>query len=210
MQCKNNVALTIASKVPAGDPGALKFACQPDVSRWWRDWFAKWKHIRAAAFICEDIWWRRSSDISVDQASQTAEKVVNEWLASSSLERFELWSGADSIQLSQQLQVMYARFHNIHNGTEPTRHRYLFRRDENTSTWTLCPPTVQTCSAISQFCEHVCVDGCWICIAIEDNEGLEHVISYLDNIREENRHGRIMDSLPWSRLDCDHSYRLYA
>jgi hypothetical protein len=145
----------------------------------------------------------------ISQASQAAETVVRAWLAKApmSLECFELWSGADSLQLSRQLQVAYARFHNIHK-TEPTRHRYSFRRNENTRTWALSPATVLMRSAVSQFREHVCVDGCWICLVMEESEDAETVISYLDDIREEDWHDRISDLTPWSKLDRDPSYKL--
>jgi len=134
---------------------------------------------------------------------------VREWLAnaSTSLECFELWSGADSLQLSRQLQVAYARFHNIHK-TEPTRHRYSFKRDENTRTWALSPAAVLMRSAVSQFREHVCVDGCWICRAMEEDEDADDVISYLDDIRQEDWQDRILDMTLWSQLDRDSSYKL--
>jgi hypothetical protein len=56
------------------------------------------------------------------------EHTVAEWLVDTSLERFELWSGADEIWLSPQLQIEYGRFHNLHS-MDSTRHRYSFRRD---------------------------------------------------------------------------------
>jgi hypothetical protein len=192
--------------MPAGDPDALLFGKQPSVGRW-RAWFGAWAHVKTIAFICEDILWRRSSDISDSQASQATEGIVQKWLTDSPLENFEIWSGADSIQLSRHFQITYARFHNIH-GSEPTRHRYSFQRDQSTRAWILSPPTVTMRSAISQFHSHVCDDGCWICIAAEAEENLEDLISYLDDVREEDWHHRLMASRPWLRLHGDPIYRL--
>jgi hypothetical protein len=172
----------------------------------WRNLFGAWEHIQTMAFICEDIWWHRSSDMSKSEASQAAEKIAREWLTYSSLENFELWSGVDNIQLSQQLQIEYGRFHNIHDA-ESTRHRYSFSRNDNTRTWILSPSTVPMCSAVSKFREHICVDGCWICLAMED-EDLETAISYLDYVRNEDWRDRMSESTPWSKLDCDRCYSL--
>jgi len=109
------------SQIPAGDPDALLFMRTDD--EWWKAWFSLWTHLQTLAFICEDIWWHRSSKMTTTEASQIVEKVVRKWLANSSLRRFELWSGADCIQLSLRLQVTYARFHDIHHDdTEPTCH----------------------------------------------------------------------------------------
>jgi len=202
-----NHVLMIAFEIPAGDPNALLFARRPDANFLWRDLFGAWEHIRTMAFVCEDIWWHRSSDMSKSEASQTAEKIPREWLTNSSLENFELWSGVESIRLSQQLQIEYGRFHNIHN-VKSTRHRYSFSRNENTRTWMLSPPTVSMCSAVSKFREHICVDGCWICLAMEEDEDLETVISYLDDVRNEGWHDRMSELTPWSKLDCDRCYSL--
>ena len=149
------------------------------------------------AFVCEDIWWHRSSDMSKSEASQKAEKIAREWLTNSSLESFELWSGVESIRLSQQLQIEYGRFHNIHDAGS-TRHQYSFNRNENTRTWMLSPPTVPMCSAVSKIGEHICVDRCWICLAMDEYEDLETVISYLDHVRNEDWHDRMLESTPWS------------
>jgi len=194
-------------QIPAGDPGALLFARQPDANIEWKVWFGAWGHIRTLAFVCEDIWWHRSSETSKSEASKGAEKIVRQWLANSSLETFEVWSGIDSIQLSSQLRIQYGRFHNIHDA-ESTRHRYSFRRDENTRTWMLSPPTIPMRSAISNFREHICVDRCWICLSMEEDEDLETVISYLDDVRQEDRHDRISEQRQWSKLDDDPSYNL--
>jgi hypothetical protein len=190
-----------------GDPDALLFARQPDVNVQWSDWFAAWKHIQTVAFVCEDIWWHRSSEMSKSEASQGAEKMVCQWLANSSLETFEVWSGIDSIQLSWQLRIQYGRFHNIHDA-ESTRHRYSFSRKEDTRMWTLSPPTMPMRSAVSNFREHICVDGCWICLAMEDDENLDTIISYLDDVREEDWRDRMLEQSLWSKLDCDPSYNL--
>ena len=141
------------------------------------------------------------------EAARTAENIVCEWLVNSSLEIFELWSGVDSIQLSPQLQIEYGRFHNIHDA-ESTRHRYSFGRLVDTSAWMLYPPSVPMCSAIPKFKEHVCMDGCWICLAMEDDDNLEGIISYLDDVRGEDWHDRTSGLTPWSKLDSDPSYNL--
>ena len=141
------------------------------------------------------------------EASQIAERVVSRWLVNSPLRHFELWSGADCIELSLQLQVMYARFHNVHN-TKSTRHRYSFRRDEDTDIWTLSPSTELMRSAVAEFREHVCTDGCWICISMEEDEDAEAVISYVDDVREHDFHNRITKLTPWSTRDCVRSYKL--
>jgi hypothetical protein len=147
--------------------------------------------------------------MTIAEASQIAEKVIHEWLVNSSLKHFELWSGADCVELSQRLQVTYARFHNVHN-TESTRHRYPFRRDENTDTWTLSPSTTLMRSAVSEFSEHVCTDGCWICLSMEGVEDVETFILYLDDIREEDWHHRIRKLTAWSIRDRDPSYKLWV
>jgi hypothetical protein len=205
-QRENDIVLTIKFQIPAGDPDALSFARRPGTNRW-RDWFGAWRYIRTLAFVCEDIWWHRSPDMSKSEASQAAESIVREWLVDTSLERFELWSGADEIRLSPQLQIEYGRFHNLHS-TDSTRHRYSFRRDEDTNMWMLSSPTVPMHSAVSQFREHICIDGCWICLAMEDDDNLERVLSYLDDVREEDWHDRILEMTPWSMQDCDPSYKL--
>lgn len=147
------------------------------------------------------------SDMSKSEASQKAEKITREWLTNSSLESFELWSGVESIRLFQQLQIEYGKFHNIHD-VESTRHRYSFSPNENTRTWMLSPLTVPMCSAVSKFREHICVDRCWVCLAMEEDADLETVISYLDDVRNEDWHDRMSDSTPWSKLDCDRCYSL--
>jgi hypothetical protein len=194
------------SQIPGGDRDALLFTHPPDDKRG-KSWFSSWTHLQTLAFICEDIWWHRSSEMTTAEASRIAEGFVREWLANSSLKHFEVWSGADCIELSQRLQVTYARFHNIHN-TESTRHRYPFRRDENTDAWTLSPSTTLMRSAVSEFSEHVCTDGCWICLSMED-EDVETVISYMDDVREQDFHDRIMELTPWSIRDRDPSYKLW-
>jgi hypothetical protein len=194
------------SQLPSGDPEAQLFASQPGVARW-RKWFSAWTNLQTFAFVCEDFWWRRLSDMTLAQASEAAEKFVREWLTDSSLERFEIWSGATDVQLSNQFKVACARFHNIH-GAEPTRHRYPFQRDELTRTWVLSPPTVSMRSAISLFNEHICSDRCWICVAISEEEDLESLISYLDGVREEDWHRRMMELTFWSKRSCERSYEL--
>ena len=143
--------------------------------------------------------------MTASQAAQEAEGIVRKWLVNSSLKTLEIWSGADSIQLSRQFRVAYARFHNIHN-TEFTRHKYSFRRDEHSRAWTLSPPTVPMCSAAFQFREHICTDGCWICIAIDEEDDLENLISYLDDVREEDWHDRTTELVSWSKLECGSTY----
>jgi hypothetical protein len=68
------------------------------------------------------------------------------------------------------------------------------------------------CSAVFKFREHICVDGCWICLAIEGDEDLETVIFYLDDVRNEDWHedwhDRMSELTPWSKLDCDRFYSL--
>jgi hypothetical protein len=199
------VLMTIP-QLPAGDPDAQLFVSKPGVARW-RKWFGAWTNLQTFAFICEDFWWWRLSDVTLAQASEVAENIVQDWLTNSSLERFEIWSSATDVQLSNQFKVAYARFHNIHK-TEPTRHRYSFQCDELTRTWVLSSPMASMCSAISQFSEHICGDGCWICIAIDEEEDLESLISYLDDVREEDWHDRMMELTLWSKLSCDHSYKL--
>jgi hypothetical protein len=189
------------SQIPACDPDALLFTNNEQR----KSWFSSWKHLQTLAFICEDIWWHRSSEM----ASQTVERAVTGWLVNSSLRHFELWSGADCIELSLQLQVTYARFHNIHRTGESTRHRYSFRREENTDTWTLSPSTVLMGSAASEFSEHICTDGCWICLSMEGVEDVETLISYLDDVREVEWHNRITELQPWSIWDSDPSYKLW-
>jgi hypothetical protein len=195
----------VACQIPTGNPDALRFASQPNIARC-RTWFSAWTHLQNCAFICEDIWWRRS-DMSISEASQAAESIVREWLVNSSLERFEVWSGATDIQLSRRFQVTYAKFHNVHK-TEPTRHKYLFWRDELARVWTLCPSTVPLRSATPQFKEYVCVDGCWICIAIEEEENVESLIAYLDDVREEDWYDKMMDLTLWSKLSGNPVYKL--
>jgi hypothetical protein len=193
--------------MPAGDPAAKSFACQLDVDRW-RPWFAEWKYLRTIAFICEDIWWRRSSDITASQACETAEEVVRQWLVDSSLHRFEMWSGADRIQLSPQFRVAYAQFHKFHE-SEPPRHRYLFRRDETAADWTLSRLAEPLCSSIFQFREDICAEGCWICQLVkEEEDDLGPMISYWDRVRELDWCYRKMALKPWSRLDVDRTYSL--
>lgn len=133
--------------------------------------------------------------------------MVHQWLADSLLETFEVWSGIDSIQLAPQLRIQYGRFHNIHDA-ESTRHRYSFSRDEYTRVWMLSPPTIPMRSAVSGFREHVCVDGCWICLAMEDDEDQETILSYLDEVRHEVWRDRMLEQSPWSKLDFDPSYNL--
>ena len=60
-------------------------------------------------------------------------------------------------------------------------------------------------SAVSQFREHVCVDGCWICLAMEDDEDLESLISYLDDVREDDWRERIVEMRPWSQLNSSYN-----
>ena len=127
--------------------------------------------------------------MTIAEASKIAERVVSGWLVDSSLKHFEMWSGADCIELSLRLQVTYARFHNIHHN-KSTRHRYSFGRDENTDTWTLFPSTVPMRSAVSEFREHVCTDGCWICISMEEDEDAETVSQWL--IKE-----KLISTVPW-------------
>ena len=145
--------------------------------------------------------------MSISEVSQAAESIVREWLVNSSLARFEAWSGATDIQLSRRFQVTYAKFHNVHK-TEPTRHKYLFWRDELARVWTLCSSTVPLRSATPQFKEYVCVDGCWICIAIEEEENVESLIAYLDNVREEDWYDKMMDLTLWSKLSGNPVYKL--
>ena len=78
------------------------------------------------------------------------------WIAGQFItgERFELWSGVNTIQLSPQLQIKYGRFHNIHD-MESTCHWYLFGHLVDTSAWMLHPLSVPMCSAILKFREHV-------------------------------------------------------
>jgi len=204
---QNNTALMFISQIPAGDPDALLFMRTDD--EWWKAWFSLWTHLQTLAFICEDIWWHRSSKMTTTEASQIVEKVVRKWLANSSLRRFELWSGADCIQLSLRLQVTYARFHDIHrDDTEPTRHRYSFGCDENTEAWTLSPSTALMSSAISEFRECVCTDRCWVCISMEGDKDVETLISYLVDVREQEWHNRTTKLTAWSVQDCDPSYKL--
>ena len=204
LQLEQNKVLTKIFQIPAGDPEALALARAPDVQRW-KAWFGAWTHLQTIAFICEDIWWRRSSQTTTSQAAEKAEGIVHEWFGNSSLKNFEIWSGADSIQLSRQFQVAYARFHNIHH-TQSTRHQYSFRRNEHSRTWILSPPTLPMHSAALQFRGHVCTDGCWICIAIEEEDDLETLISCLDDVREEDWRGRMQESKPWSMWECDPTY----
>ena len=76
------------SQIPAGDPDALLFMRTDD--EWWKAWFSLWTHLQTLAFICEDIWWHRSSKMTTIEASQIVEKVVRKWLANLSLRHFEL------------------------------------------------------------------------------------------------------------------------
>jgi hypothetical protein len=193
--------------MPAGNLAAKSFACQPDADQW-RPWFAEWKYLRTAAFICENIWWRRSSDITASQASEKAEEVVHQWLVDSSLDSFELWSGAERIQLSPQFRVAYAQFHQFHK-SEPPCPRYWFRRDEMAADWTLSRLAEPGFSIISQFCEDACPEGCWICRLVKGEEDdLGSMILYWDHVRELDRCYRMMMLKPWSRLDVDHTYSL--
>ena len=204
LQLEYNVGLITRFQIPAGDPGALAFVRAPDVKRW-KAWFGAWTYLQTVAFVCEDIWWRRSSQTTASQAAEAAEGIVRKWLVNSSLKSFEMWSGADSIQLSRQFRVAYARFHNIHDANS-TQHQYSFRRDEHSHMWTLSPLTVPMRSAAPQFRGHICTDGCWICIAIEEGDDLETLISYLDDVREGDWRDRMKESKPWLVLECDPTY----
>jgi hypothetical protein len=101
---------------------------------------------------------------------------------------------------------VYARFHNIHK-IHPTRHRYSFIRD-STAAWVLSPPGEPMRSAVFPFCEHVCVDGCWICLVIEEEENADTVISFLDDVREEDWNDRIAGLTFWSAQDRSRSYTM--
>jgi hypothetical protein len=61
-------------------------------------------------------------------------------------------------------------------------------------------------SAVSKFREHVCVDGCWICLAMEDEEDQKTVLSYLDDVRQEAWRHRMLEQAFWSKLGYDPSY----
>jgi hypothetical protein len=197
-------------QVLCGDPDNKLFMCQSDVDRW-RTWFKEWKHLRIVAFICEDMWWWESSDRPLPEPCAAIENIVRQWLVDSSLQRFEMWSGADSIQLSPQFQVEYARFHAF-DRSESTRHRHLFERDETTGAWTLLPSTNITNSAItSQFREEICAKSCWICETIEEAEDPEDVdtaITFWNEMKQENWSHRTRTLRPWSRLDSDCTYNL--
>jgi hypothetical protein len=208
-----NICVTLYSvilQIHAGDPNTRLFARQPNIDQW-KAWFAKWNHLKTVAFICEDVWWRRSSDITVPQACEAAEKTIRQWLVDSSLQRFELWSGVDDIELSPQFQVAYAKFHKF-DKLESTRNRYSFERDE-TGVWTLLPLTLLpvTGSAIRGFCEGICTQSCWICQAFEGVEAvddMECIILCWDDIKEEDWNDRIMALKPWSRQEIEHTYSL--
>jgi hypothetical protein len=62
-------------------------------------------------------------------------------------------------------------------------------------------------SAVSKFREHICTDGCWICLALEDDEEeMESIISYIDDVREQEWNDRIVELMPWSKGNGDRSY----
>ena len=201
---RRSVVLINSSQLPAGDPDARAFMRMPDVMQW-KVWFGAWSHLQSFAFVCEDIWGIRSSQTTASRAAEEVEGIVCKWLVDSSLKSFDIWSGVDSIHLSQHFQIASATFHNIPNAGS-ARHQYSFKHNEYSHTWTLSPPTAPMHSAALQFCRRICTDGCWICLAIEHMEDVDNLISYLDDVREGDWHDRMIGSKPWSTLECDPTY----
>ena len=204
--------LNFISQLPAGDPDIRLFARQPNLCQW-AEWFKGWKYLKTIAFICEDTWWRRSSGVSPAQASEAAQSIIRQWLVdcSSSLQRFEMWSGADSIKLSPDHKIQTIRFHAF-DTFEAVRHQYAFGPDETTGLWTILAPTEPMRSAVSPLWEEICnEEPCWIGLAVGDGEALvdlECMILCWDDVKDEDWEDRITALRPWSWLDIDRTYML--
>jgi len=156
----------------------MAFTYRPALDEW-NAWFRAWRHLTTVAFICEDFPWWETEYTERTTALIAAQQTIHAWLEGSSLDRFEVWSGVDAVELSRDFRLVRTRAHRLKwfDNTHAIFGRAKFGKE-----WGVLqvqPPR----SAILAMKLNICEEKCWMCHVLCTSESPSVVRTNLASAR---------------------------